>query len=311
MPVAVSAHDLTKVFADGRVANKGVTLDIAEGEIFAILGPNGAGKTTFVRQVTTELLPTSGSILVFDIDVTKDARKVTPFLGVVPQEIQPYGDLTVYEHVYYLARLRGLSKPIAQEETSRVLGELELSDCRDKLVGLLSGGLKRRTILASALTGNAKLLVLDEPSSGLDPGARRNLWTVLRKKANEGRTILLTTHYVEEAEAIADRVAIFNNGSVVVVDKPEKIKSSVTGFVRLTLSEKDDSEGRDSGSDIAAIRALGFRDVKQDPAGSLMIRVRIEEKELIPSFYEWALRNKLDVRLSPITLEDAYLELLR
>ncbi len=311
MPVAVSIHDLTKVFPDRKVANNAINLEINQGEIFAILGPNGAGKTTLVRQVTTELIPTAGTICIFGIDISKDSRRVTSLLGVVPQEIQPYGDLTVHEHVYYLARLRGLAKLAAQGEAARVLSELELSDYRDKLVGLLSGGLKRRVIVAAALTGSPKLLILDEPSAGLDPAARRNLWEVLKKRVREGGTILLTTHYVEEAESLANRVAFLKDGRVVVCGKPDVIKSSVTGFIRLTLVKKENHVARALEKEIGIIQSMGLRDVQPDSDGNLIIHVKQEEKELIPAIYEWALGNQLDVRLTQITLEDAYLNLLR
>ncbi len=311
MPVAVSARNLTKVYGDGKVANDSINLEINEGEIFAILGPNGAGKTTFVRQITSELVSTSGDIEVFGIDILKDPRRLAPLIGVVPQEIQPYGDLTVYEHVYYLARLRGLSKLRATQETTRVLSELELSEYRSKLVGTLSGGLKRRTILATALTGDAKLLVLDEPSTGLDPAARRNLWRVLVSNAKSGKTVILTTHYVEEAEAIADRVAIFAKARIVICDKPENIRSSVTGFMRLTLTKKGGGSRENLVKETSDLLATGLRDVKLDEEGNLITHIKSGEKQFLPLVFDWAIKNHFDVNVSQSTLEDAYLDLVK
>ncbi len=311
MPVAVSARNLTKIYRDGKVANDSINLEINEGEIFAILGPNGAGKTTFVRQITSELISTSGNINVFGIDIQKEPRRIAPLLGVVPQEIQPYGDLTVYEHVYYLARLRGLSKLRAAQETTRVLSELELSEYRGKLVGTLSGGLKRRAILATALTGDTRLLVLDEPSTGLDPAARRNLWRVIVSNAKRGKTVILTTHYVEEAEAIADRVAIFAKARVIICDKPDNIKSTMTGFIRLKLTSKGDNGGKNLADKTSELHAVGLQDVQLDEEGNLIIHIKSGEKQFLPLIFDWAMRNHLEVNVSQSTLEDAYLDLVK
>lgn len=310
MSIAVSVRDLTKQYPGGKVANDSIDLDIEKGTIFAILGPNGAGKTTFVRQIATELLPTSGEIQVLGIDAIREPRKVVQHIGVVPQELQPYGDLTVFEHVYYIARLRGLSKSEARSDTSRVISQLGLDGESTKLVGNLSGGLKRRTVVATAFTGKSELLILDEPSTGLDPVARRSVWKVLKQSALEGRTVILTTHYVEEAEALADRIAVFNNGKVVACDHPETIKSSVSGLFRLTL-KREETSGENMVDFLEALQSMGFSDVKDESGGTLSVRVKADERNLLSVVFDWTLKNGFVANVSPITLEDAYLEVVK
>ncbi|RLE67337.1 MAG: ABC transporter ATP-binding protein, partial [Thermoprotei archaeon] len=204
MDYAIKAINLTKIYSNNVIGNDKVNLKIKYGENFSLLSPNGAGKTTFVRMVSTELLPTSGRLTVLGYDVVKNPMSVRKNIGVVPQEGLPVMDLTVYDHIYYFSRLRGLAKNDAKSATIRAIRELDLVDVRNRYVGGLSGGLKKRVLLATAIVHEPRLLILDEPTTGLDPAARRKLWNYLEKVKKEGTTILMTTHYVEEAERLSD-----------------------------------------------------------------------------------------------------------
>jgi ABC-2 type transport system ATP-binding protein len=179
------------------------------------------------------------------------------------------------------------------------------------LVGALSGGLRRRTIVATALTGDPELLVLDEPSTGLDPVARRNVGKVLRQKANEGRTVVLTTHYVDEAQAVADKVAIFDSGKVKVCDRPEVIRSSISGLFRLTVTKELGIQTSEMAELAAVLRGMGLSDVEGESDGTIIVHVKADERQLLSTVFDWGLKNGLTTNISPITLEDAYVELVK
>ena len=192
-----------------------------------------------------------------------------------------------------------------------MITQLGLLEYRDKLVGRLSGGLKRRTIVATALTGQMELLILDEPSTGLDPVARRNVWAVLKQKVREGRTVILTTHYVEEAEIIADQVVIFNGGKVIVCDRPEAIRSTVSGLFRLTLKKEETSTIVNPVDPLETLQSMGLTNIKREQDDSLTVRVKAKERHLLSAIFDWAIKNRFVASISPITLEDAYMELVR
>ena len=214
----LEVRDLQKRYKDGTRANRGITLSAESGEILGILGPNGAGKTTLVRQITTELLPTSGEMRVFGHDAVAEPSVVKSLIGVVPQEANLYYYLTVYQHLRIFGRLRGLSLRGARRRADELIEELELTEYRDKLVEKLSGGMKRRVLIGVASLARPSLLVLDEPTTGLDPRSRRGLWSLLRDYRRQGTTILMTTHYMEEAEALSDRVGIMRDGQLLALD---------------------------------------------------------------------------------------------
>jgi len=194
--------------------------------MLGILGPNGAGKTTLVRQITTELLPTSGSIQVFGVDVASDPIGVKNLMGVVPQEAQLFELLTVYETLTIFGKLRGLSPRDARRRAEELLTDLRLAEYRNVTNMRLSGGLKRRVMVGISMIANPGLIVLDEPTTGLDPQSRRDMWDVMRDYKDRGTTILMTTHYMEEAEALCDRVGIISQGSLLALDTVRNLRSS-------------------------------------------------------------------------------------
>ena len=208
-------------YYDKLVANEDVSMLVKEGEIVALLGPNGAGKTTLVKQIYGELTPTRGEIRVLGKKPTD--RHMKKMLGVIPQECEPYGDLTVWDNVYYVGRLKGVKKEEIKERGEELLERLDLISKRNTLARDLSGGLKRRTLIAMALVNNPKLIILDEPTTGLDPEARREVWNVLFDMKKMGQSMLLTTHYLDEAERLADRI-YFLNRKIIVEGTPSEIK---------------------------------------------------------------------------------------
>lgn len=217
MPSIVSVRNLTKTYASGFQALKSVSLEIEEGEILALLGPNGAGKTSLISTVCGIVQPTSGHVTVGGHDVVRDFRASRKLIGLVPQEIT----LEPFEKVFNAVSFsRGLfGKPPDPSLVEKVLRQLSLWDKKDSAIMPLSGGMKRRVLIAKALAHEPRVLFLDEPSAGVDVELRKDMWAVVAGLKAEGVTIILTTHYIEEAEAIADRVAVINKGEILLVEE--------------------------------------------------------------------------------------------
>jgi ABC-type multidrug transport system ATPase subunit len=212
---AVCVRGLMKQYRNGTEANRGIDLDVRRGEVVAILGPNGAGKTTFLRQVTTELRPTAGTIRVFGLDAISEPQHAKRLMGITPQEAGLFESLTVRQHMELFGRLKGLSKAAAAGDSRRLIARLGLAPEAERRVGALSGGQKRRILIGLALVGNPPVLVLDEPTTGLDPVSRRAVWDLLRDVAADGAAVILSTHYMEEAERLSDRIAIIQAGRLI------------------------------------------------------------------------------------------------
>ena len=264
MPV-LEVGGLNKRYRDGTWANRDITFDVEPGELLAILGPNGAGKTTLVRQITTELVPTSGAVRVLGRDAVSDPDSVKPMLGVVPQEATLYWGLTVFHHLRLFGRLRGLSRRDALDRTDHVIVSLRLQEHRDRPIEALSGGLKRRVLVGIAALTRPSLMVLDEPTTGLDPESRRDVWSFIRQYRSEGTTVLLTTHYMEEAETLADRVAVIHDGRLLALDSVDGLRAAHGLEFKVTFSrtegaaEPETLYGPDDGALVEQVRALGVR----------------------------------------------------
>ena len=195
-------------YKSGAEANRGIDLTAERGQIVAILGPNGAGKTTFLRQLTTELKPTSGTIKVFGIDVVKEPKRAKSLMGISPQEAGFFDTLTVTQHLELFGQLKGLRRLDAQAEASELMEALGLAEKARVHVGELSGGEKRRILIGLALLGKPPVLILDEPTSGLDPASRRLVWDVLKRANREGSTVIISTHYMDEADRSCDAAVL-------------------------------------------------------------------------------------------------------
>jgi len=217
MPPIVSVRDLTKTYKGGFTALSGVTLDIEEGEIIALLGPNGAGKTTLISTICGITMPSGGTVEVGGHDVVRDWRRARDLIGLVPQEIALEPFSTVWNNVRFT---RGLyDRPRDDAHLERLLRDLSLWEKRDAKVMELSGGMKRRVLIAKALSHGPRILFLDEPTAGVDVELRRDMWRVVERLRGEGVTIILTTHYIEEAEAIADRIGVISKGRIMLVER--------------------------------------------------------------------------------------------
>ncbi len=229
----ISIKNLTKTYASGHQALKGVSLDIRRGEIFALLGPNGAGKTTLIGAVCGLVNITAGTVLADGHDVVKDFRAARATIGLVPQELSTDMFETVWDTVTFSRGLFGRrSDP---KHIEKVLRELSLWDKRDSKIMTLSGGMKRRVLIAKALSHEPRILFLDEPTAGVDVELRRDMWTMVRALRETGVTIILTTHYIEEAEQMADRVGVINKGEIVLVEDKAVLMERL-GKKQLTLT---------------------------------------------------------------------------
>ncbi|MBC7984515.1 MAG: ABC transporter ATP-binding protein [Candidatus Obscuribacterales bacterium] len=232
MQSIISVSDLVKTYASGFQALKNVSLSIRRGEIFALLGPNGAGKTTLINIVCGIVNPTSGAVLADGHDIVREYRAARSKIGLVPQELATDLFETVWDTVKFSRGLFGKAPNAAYLE--KVLRELSLWDKKDNTVMTLSGGMKRRVMIAKALSHEPQILFLDEPSAGVDVELRRDMWAMVRKLRESGVTIILTTHYIEEAEEMADRIGVINKGEIILVEDKSLLMRKL-GRKQLTL----------------------------------------------------------------------------
>jgi ABC-2 type transport system ATP-binding protein len=217
----ISVQNLTKKYANEFIAIKNLSLDIYEGEIIALLGPNGAGKTTLISTICGLSSITSGSIKVRGLDVIEDYRKTREIIGLVPQELSLEPFEKVINSIKFSRRLFG--KKNDDDFIDDLLKKLHLFDKKNEIIKSLSGGMKRRVLIAKALSHNPKILFLDEPTAGVDVELRKDMWSIIKELKKDGVTIILTTHYIEEAEMIADRIGIINNGELLLVEDKHKL----------------------------------------------------------------------------------------
>lgn len=224
MPI-VSIKNLTKQYANGFQALKGINLDIRRGEILALLGPNGAGKTTMISIICGIVNPSGGSVEVDGHDIIKDFRRTRELIGLVPQELTTDSFETVWSNVNFSRGLFG--KPPNPAYVEKILKDLSLWDKKDNMIMMLSGGMKRRVLIAKALSHEPSILFLDEPTAGVDVELRKDMWRLVRRLRDEGVTIILTTHYIEEAEEIADRVGVINKGELILVEEKNELMNKL------------------------------------------------------------------------------------
>jgi ABC-2 type transport system ATP-binding protein len=232
----IKIDNVHKSYAGGFQALQGVNLEIKRGEILALLGPNGAGKTTLINAICGVVIPTSGTITVDGHDVVKDFRHTRSLIGLVPQELQLEAFEQVFQNVSYTRGLYGKRKNPAIIE--KILKDLSLWDKKDNKLRELSGGMKRRALIAKALSHEPQILFLDEPTAGVDISLRRDMWRVVQNLQASGVTIILTTHYIEEAEAIADRVSVINHGEIVITENKQNLMQKM-GQKLLTIELQD------------------------------------------------------------------------
>jgi ABC-2 type transport system ATP-binding protein len=221
----ISIRGLTKTYKGGHQALKGIDLDIRQGEILALLGPNGAGKTTLISTICGLVTPTSGTVTVGGHDIIKDYRATRKLIGLVPQELTLGAFDVVIDTVRFSRGLFGLTPD--DTKIDEILTDLTLMDKRQDMVSRLSGGMKRRVLIAKALAHEPRVLFLDEPTAGVDVELRKDMWALVEKLRQDGVTIILTTHYIEEAEEIADRVGVISDGRLLVIDDKANLMDSL------------------------------------------------------------------------------------
>ena len=232
----IAINDLSKIYDNGLAALKNINLNIKKGEIFAMLGPNGAGKTTLISIICGIVKPTSGKINVEGFDIIDDYRETRSRIGLVPQELTLEQFETVFNNVSYSRGLYGKKPNSVYIE--KILKQLSLWDKKDRILRQLSGGMKRRVLIAKALSHEPQILFLDEPTAGVDVELRKEMWKVVETLRETGVTIILTTHYIEEAEAIADRVGVINQGEIIVVEEKKELLKKM-GQKTLTIELQD------------------------------------------------------------------------
>jgi len=229
----IDISGLSKEYSGKKVVD-GLNLSVEQGELFGFLGPNGAGKTTTIRILTTLTKPTSGTVLINGIDAAKDPGKVKEVFGVVQQHLSLNRDLTIGENLELHARLHHIEAAERKKRIADLLDYVELSDHKDYLIDDVSGGMKRRAMIARALLHRPKLLFLDEPTVGLDAQTRRRVWDLIRRMNRDGATVFLTTHYIEEAEALCQRVGVLHHGKLIAVGSPLELRQTL-GLVAVEL----------------------------------------------------------------------------
>jgi ABC-2 type transport system ATP-binding protein len=295
---AVEAVEVTKKYKGSvSFALNNISLNIEPGRIFTLLGRNGAGKTTFVRICATQLLPTSGTVKIFNNDIIKDTEKIRNYISIVPQEGRPLRALTSWDHVYYWLRIRGLNKYESSERTKKVLRDFELYDVRNKLSMYLSGGMKQKILVAMAMATESKLLFLDEPTIGLDPVSRRQIWKAIKEKKASGTTIMLTTHYMDEAEVLSDDIVIIDKGTIIAQGTISDIRRKIKENIKIEISK--------SGIDMETLKSYGsVIDTGADILKLFTFESNIQELSGI------AIKKNLFFKVSPITLDDVFVSLV-
>ena len=302
----VSVRGLQKVY-DGKPpvqALSGIDLDVREGEIFGLLGPNGAGKTTTISICTTRVLPTGGTAHIAGIDVVRNPSQARRHMGVVPQYNTLERACTVAENIQFHCLYFGFSKPEAKARTAELLQQFHLEERAGSYPAQLSGGLAQRVQIARAIAHRPKVLFLDEPSAGLDPQSRIAMWEAVQRLHTEGITVVLTTHYMEEADELCHRVAIVDGGKILVEDTPSALKSSVGASTLYELDLREPAE-----SLLPALRVLPHvRNVELTSRG---LRVMAETADgLLPQVVSAATTYGLsDLRITEPTLETVFIRL--
>lgn len=293
---AIVVDGLSKRYG-GRLVVDGVSFSVHRGEVFAFLGPNGAGKSVTVEMIETIRKPTSGTVTVLGLDAGKRKSEIVRRIGVLPQNFSSFDRITVRESLRYYARVFG-----CKVDVDALMALTQLGDRANARFSTLSGGLKQRLGIAAALVNDPEILFLDEPTTGLDPYARRQVWDVLKGLKARGKTVFLTTHYMEEAELLADTVAIIAGGRIVAIDSPARLTEKHAGQTWLTLQSIDPAA-------LALISRMGF---SATPAGGENLRVAVKDPDDVRTILHQVhgagiAIPGLDVRKA--NLEEVFLEL--
>jgi ABC-2 type transport system ATP-binding protein len=305
VPPIICISNLSKLYATGFRALNGVNLDIERGEIFALLGPNGAGKTTLINVICGIVTPSGGTVTVDGHDILRQYRAARAKIGLVPQELATDAFESVWDSVKFSRGLFG--KPPNAKYLEKVLDDLSLLDKKDSVIMTLSGGMKRRVLIAKALSHEPKILFLDEPTAGVDVELRRDMWEMVRQLRESGVTIILTTHYIEEAEQMADRIGVINKGEIILVEhKAELMRKLGRKQLTLSLQTKLDSVPPELGTGQLHLSANGLEltytfDSQAESTGIASLLRHLNELGI----------DFKDLHTSESSLEDIFVSLVR
>jgi ABC-2 type transport system ATP-binding protein len=303
----IRTEALTKVYPGDILAVDALDLSIRRGEIFGLLGPNGAGKTTTGGMLTTRVIPTSGRAFVGGIDVVAHPTAAKQVLGVVPQTNTLDRSLDVWENLYFHGRFFGMTARIARREADRLLEQFRLADRAKVPVLALSGGMAQRLMVARAIMHRPAILFLDEPTAGLDPQSRIALWDILGELHGGGQTILLTTHYMEEADQLCDRLAIIDHGKLLALDTPEALKRSTGADTFVSVTGEGDLDGL---AKLLLDRVDGAQ--RADRVDSAVQLAVTGSKGIVPAVVAVAEQGGFtvhDLKITEPTLENVFIEL--
>jgi lipooligosaccharide transport system ATP-binding protein len=295
MPGIIEAQDLRKKFGDINAVD-GITFAVNKGEVFGFLGPNGAGKTSTMKIIACVSPRTSGTIRVFDMDPDASPAEIKQRLGVVPQETNLDPDFTCYGNLFTYARYFDIPPDLARKKAEELLEFVQLQEKRDVTVEKLSGGMKRRLILARALVNNPDLLILDEPTIGLDPQARHLIWERLKLLQAQGNTIILTTHYLDEAARLCDRLVIMDNGKILVEGTPVDLVKQYVGNEVVEIEKTDE-----------VLSCLSKNSIPFEAIGDSVQVATDSSREIAKILFDQCSPHKVMTR--PATLEDVFLKL--
>jgi ABC-2 type transport system ATP-binding protein len=292
LPVAVEVRDLEKEFRGGVRAVDGVSFEVEAGTVFGLLGPNGAGKTTIVRILATIIAPSSGIAQVLGHDVVSESQLVRSLIGLAGQFAAVDENLTGKENLQMIGRLNHLSWPIVTERTQDLLERFDLTSAANRPAKTYSGGMRRRLDVAAALVARPRVLFLDEPTTGLDPQSRIEVWTTVERLASEGTTVLLTTQYLEEADRLADRIVVIDHGKMIADGTPESLKASL-GATVLDIGMADENSAKKAADLLRRLRGL------EPTIEGTTVELNVDNG---PAVVSEALRVLQDSDLAPITL---------
>ena len=290
---AIIAKGLAKTYDKKIEALKGLDLEMHKGEVFTLLGPNGAGKTTFLRILCTQLMPSKGDATILGDSVVNNPNAVRKNIAMVPQDAMAYSNFTPWDYAYSFCLLRGMDKPTAKKKAEEAIKAMLMWDMKGRPAQSMSGGEKRRMLIAATIASDAPVMMLDEPTSGLDAIGRRNVWSNLRERASQGKTIILTTHMMDEAEMVSDRLGIINKGELVTIGTTAEIKSKVPFKYRVIAPE-------------SAIDQSSYSEVTK--IGDRLVVYLKDYQEAVQLVSEM-LKKGVQAEASPVTLEDAFVRL--
>lgn len=282
---ALQTINLTKKFGD-RTSVNSLNLSVYPGELYALLGDNGAGKTTTINMLTTLLTPTSGEFFICGLNGVKQSEKTKGAFGIVSQDVSIYNELTAYENLSFIADLYKIPGAKAKERIKMLLEDAGLTDRANDLAGSFSGGMQRKLTIAGALLHEPKVLFMDEPTVGLDPASRRQIWTSLKALKYQGVAVLLTTHYLEEAELLSDRIGIIRRGSLVAEGTIDDLRHKIQGIRSIAIRLTRDVDEEQLQAKLAKLKTKFPVEVKRDVLRNTISFAQPQDRKLVRSLYQ-------------------------